>query len=181
MRIFIGFLIPEEGKKVLEKTQRELKNIYREGVKWSDPNLMHVTLEFLGEISEWELLQVESVLEYVVGRSTHFSCSLGNLTAFPNIYKPRVLVQEIIDLNMVATDFRGSLHEKLVLRGISSDYKQWKPHVTLGRIKANFISLKKMENSGKINFNADSVEIIESKLSTNGAEYKILKSFTLRK
>ena len=55
MRLFIAVDIDENLRAVIAGLQRDLQskiNLKTGRLKWVDPNLMHLTLKFLGEVEE---------------------------------------------------------------------------------------------------------------------------------
>ena len=54
MRMFIGIDLPEDGKKYIYNNIKDIIEQY--DLKWVDYRLYHLTLKFLGEISEKELI-----------------------------------------------------------------------------------------------------------------------------
>ena len=91
IRVFIALLIPNESRAVLSGAMDRLQEQVPTGVKWVDPQGIHLTLKFFGNInSAWK----EPVLEAMrdVGRlAAAFSLELSSLGVFPNERQPRVL------------------------------------------------------------------------------------------
>lgn len=181
MRIFISIGVSKSAKEELEKIQNYGKELVR-GIKWTSPDKMHVTLEFIGDIGSSKLNILEDLLHHELPNRNAFLVSLGNVNVFPNIYKPNVLVQEIVDVNGEAKRLRDFIHEKIVLHGISSDFKMWRPHVTLGRVKEdNRIDLGLLNaNIRNVEWMVDGVDLVDSKLTQKGSLYTIIKSYTLK-
>lgn len=122
--------------------QRFLENIIRQGryllpdLRWVDPTGIHLTLAFLGELSDEQLAQANEAATYAAGISQPFTYRLSGLGTFGPPRQPRVLW-------MGVSAPSGSLHtvyQALVLaleqRGFVSEKRPFSPHLTLARIKA---------------------------------------------
>ncbi|MBI4812609.1 hypothetical protein HY798_04220 [Candidatus Falkowbacteria bacterium] len=68
--------------------------------------------------------------------------------------------------------------QELITLGIALDDRPWTPHITLGRAKESIMykveSIKLEVKNKKITIN--SFELMESRLSREGTEYKIILS-----
>jgi len=64
MRVFIAIELPPEIKASLAQLQNQLKTSGADA-KWVEPQNIHLTLKFLGEIEEQKLAQIVSIIEGV--------------------------------------------------------------------------------------------------------------------
>src|SRR5260370_41886653 len=60
-------------------------------VKWVEPDNLHVTLLFLGEVGERDLVGVCRAVTQTCSRQSPFSLSLEGVGCFPNTRRPRVV------------------------------------------------------------------------------------------
>ena len=72
VRVFIGFFLPDEIKKEVLEIQRKIPSFKG---KLVEENNLHLTLKFLGEISEEELNEIKNILK-TCGFSEIYSYSL---------------------------------------------------------------------------------------------------------
>lgn len=185
MRLFIGFPLPNEVKnelEILDKTLR-LRGIFgNENISWSNPETRHITLEFLGEIGDMSLSQIVSTIHQTALICPLINLSLSSLTCFPNCFKPSVLVQEVVsDKNgfLLQKKLRKILREK----NLSTDEKEWRPHITIGRFRKK-ISLKRdglKVDVSKISWVTSEIYLYESILEKNGSRYVVVEKFKLGK
>ena len=85
MRCFIAIDIDEEIRAGLRKVQQEIAgqgNIRRSDVKWVRPESMHLTLKFLGEIKDREVVDVCRIVEMVAGRHKTFALAIKEVGHF---------------------------------------------------------------------------------------------------
>ena len=85
MRVFIAIEIDKVVKNDLAALQREMlgKVDIRQGdAKWVDPKDMHLTLKFLGEIKDSELVDVCKITEEVAAKHECFDIEIGGVGSF---------------------------------------------------------------------------------------------------
>lgn len=140
-RFFIG-VVPEglernEPLKVLlGKMKRTLREREREA-RWSSSELWHVTLLFLGSLSERDMALVASSLVSWRPEVEQIDLDLAGVGAFPEPYEARVLwlgVQKSQEL----LAFRQSLVEHITASGVvapEADVRDFVPHLTLARLR----------------------------------------------
>ena len=75
MRCFIAIDIPKEIRAELTDLQKDLArrvDIRRGDVKWVEPEGMHLTLKFLGEVPDRQIVEVCNIVKEVAGRHPAF-------------------------------------------------------------------------------------------------------------
>jgi 2'-5' RNA ligase len=90
MRTFIAIELSEEIRSALGQVQSHLKYAGAD-VKWVNPQNIHLTLKFLGEVDEKKLEKVKTALDGVAASSRAFELSLKEIGAFPAVDHPRVV------------------------------------------------------------------------------------------
>ena len=91
IRVFIALDISEAARSALSGTVDHLRTAIPRGARWVDPQGIHLTLKFLGNINP---VLTDGILESLcrIGEeSSKFSLSLAGLGVFPNQREPRVL------------------------------------------------------------------------------------------
>jgi RNA 2',3'-cyclic 3'-phosphodiesterase len=189
MRAFLAINIEETIKKELALIQQELqKNIYE--VKWVNPELLHITLKFLGEIKDEDIHNMENPLRELGANIASFSISFSKLGVFPDKRRPRVLWLGIDRGGAAVKNISVEVGEVLnsmknLLNGAKNDQEELMPHITLGRKKKNQnIVLKddifdRQWNCQKV-MHVDSFYLMESILRPSGPLYKPLKKIYLK-
>ena len=90
-RAFIAIELPTPIKEALNAIIERLKEARPSGVRWVNPEGIHLTLKFLGDVPA---SRVEGIVEAMSQASTGiapFILGLGEGGAFPSLKSPRVL------------------------------------------------------------------------------------------
>jgi 2'-5' RNA ligase len=107
-------------------------------VKWVEPENLHVTLLFLGEVEDRTVPAICKAVADCAGPHAPFTMSVETAGCFPSSRRPRTLwvgvgqgQQEVVALH---DDLELSLLELGCYR---REERQYTPHITLGRVKGN--------------------------------------------
>ncbi len=175
-RIFLAVNLPESIKKKLLEFQRQWSDL---PVRWTkEPNL-HITLVFLGYLSNEEMLEICRLTRQVAQKHQSFEIKLKRIYLGPPDRPPRMIWLEGEE-NDALTKLKNNLEEKLLNHRESRPFRV---HITLARIRQEeWRSLPdKPEISQEISliFPVNSIEIMESYLSRKGPDYTVLESIEL--
>ena len=121
---------------ILERVIKHLKSQIPD-VRWSLPEQLHLTLKFVGEVDNRELPQLCEKVRAACAQSPPFSLQLKGIGAFPLDKPPRVLWVGVDEGTDQLRALAERLDEKLSGLGIPRETRQFKPHLTLGRIGRN--------------------------------------------
>jgi RNA 2',3'-cyclic 3'-phosphodiesterase len=136
IRTFLAIELPHTLKDRLSSLEPEFPR-YAAGLKWSPPDLLHITLRFIGDVPETRLPAVMGAAQEAAGRAAPFSLTLSHLGSFPTARKPRVIwigleAGEGLDaLNELFADIEAGL----LARGFPAETRPFSPHVTLARTR----------------------------------------------
>ena len=182
-RTFIATKI-SPGEKLLKtytKVRNELKN---EKIKWVNSDQFHITLFFLGDTDEEMIPRIRTQVGNLVDQFSSFYINLSGLGVFKNIHKPRVLWAGIYQYETMK-EIKEKIEKEMVALGFPADEREFKPHLTLARIKwlndkenlKGLLEEYKDEDFQQVKIN----EIIyyESILKPRGPEYKLIEKFIL--
>lgn len=81
MRIFIAYAVDEITKNKLHEIQKQLMPVYQNG-RYKQPKNMHMTLRFVGEADDSQLIRLISEIESVIGNHRSQSVVLDNIGFF---------------------------------------------------------------------------------------------------
>lgn len=181
LRLFIAFELPESVRRELGRAGDELRDCGAR-VSWVKPANMHLTLRFLGDTESRLVDVLTSGLQTIEGRAT--TARLNRLGAFPNLKRPRV-VWAGIDGNLEPIFDLSRDVEMMVQRlGFGPDARQFKPHLTIGRIRdprhsgdlTDAVASCALE---PIQFSLDKLILFQSTLTPQGPIYKRLAELSL--
>jgi 2'-5' RNA ligase len=136
IRTFIGI---DVGKPIRDRLVGLQENLARAGaeVKWVEPENLHVTLLFLGEVDEREVPAVCSVVGEAVANHQPFTVSVETAGCFPNPRRPRVLWVGVGEGGQGVCALHDALEPPLLALGCyRREDRKYTPHVTLGRVKS---------------------------------------------
>lgn len=177
MRCFVAVEIPETLKTKIKELQEQLANY---DVKLVEPQNLHFTVKFLGELDSSKVGEVKQKLSDLASNSTQFSVLLSSVGAFPNLTYIKV-----IWIGAVSQDFLN-LHKFVssTLKGID---KEAIPHLTIARVRTprnkEIIQkiIKRYENESFGSFNVEKIKLKKSTLTPRGPIYEDLGVFELGK
>jgi len=181
MRLFIasGFSAPviEQVKEIQVFAAPRLGR----AVKWVEPENIHLTYAFLGDVSKAMAPAVTRSVERSAGLFKKLEVRLSGLGAFPSFERPRVLWLGLNeDRPGTLKELALKLSEALAAEGFMLEFK-FEPHITIGRVKSRLdpaivgeLRRKAAELEGQSVIN--SVEVVESRLTSSGPRYEILAS-----
>ncbi|MDD5225050.1 MAG: RNA 2',3'-cyclic phosphodiesterase [bacterium] len=135
IRTFIAAPIPEEIRKKLKDIQTELRKHENGAVRWTNPEGIHLTFHFLGEIEESGVKDLGEMLKEAASACRSFSCRVRGLGAFPNLQRPRVFWAGL-EIGNEAGKLHQALKAGLVRLRYPVESRAFSPHLTLGRVKS---------------------------------------------
>lgn len=185
MRAFIAIPVPETVKEQAEKAKRQLLEVDPD-IKWVEYANYHLTLKFLGEISDQQVGQIGKQLQTVAESSPSFYLAVKGMGFYPNMRKPRVawlgLEGELNKAEFLAERIDA------YLQGLGFEFeKSHQLHLTLGRIRsernvgalvAKVRQIEPFVSSGL--FPVPAFHLMESRLSRRGPHYRTEQAFSLK-
>jgi RNA 2',3'-cyclic 3'-phosphodiesterase len=183
-RIFIALKV-DAGENLKDMISDFRSSLEGEKIKWVEPDNLHVTMEFLGDTEEEEIILLSSVLEEKCAGYGDFGFNLKGAGVFRNIREPRVIwagVPFTGELQKLSEFIRSGLKEA----GFSPDEMPFKPHLTIGRINSlrsgNRLAtlLEKYHGFDIQKVPVKEVNLYESILKPSGPVYKPISIFNLK-
>lgn len=114
------------AQKGLEQTRAQLKLV--------DPQIMHLTLRFLGEIPQAAVENVKNAMDGL--RFPSFEVEFYGLGAFPNLKRISVVWVGMKRGHERLDEIFHQLEPKLRQMGLPADNKGFSPHLTIARVKS---------------------------------------------
>jgi RNA 2',3'-cyclic 3'-phosphodiesterase len=134
IRTFIAVELAPGVKERMTKLQESLGRSAE--VKWVSLDNMHLTLLFLGEVEELDVVSICRVVQDRSRRFASFAIETQGLGAFPNSRRPKILwagiTEGIEELRALHADLEEGLLELGCYR---REDRVYTPHLTLGRLK----------------------------------------------
>jgi len=153
-------------------------------VKLVEPENIHITVKFLGDIDEKYIDTIEQSMKESVLAIKPFPITLKGTGVFPNQNYIKVLWIGITDEGNIETIARA-IDEKLEPLGFKKENRGFSPHLTIGRIKTARNKdqiLKVIRNYQVVEFTIQKVQSItlkKSELTPKGPIYTTLREVLL--
>lgn len=184
MRTFIAIDLDPNLKDRIALLVQKLERANR-NVKWITRDSMHLTLKFLGEITEDQASEVRERLKSTTGRHHAFELSLKGTGTFPpGSRNPRVLWTGVEPSPELAA-LHQEIEENLAGAGFPREERAFHPHLTLGRVRAGHQTqtlLCELDSWKEFKFGsmtAAKLTFFQSTLTPDGARYSILSEYHL--
>lgn len=102
---------------------------------WTEPENMHLTLQFLGDVEDTLVPEVCQRVASAAAPFAPFQVGFSQAGAFPSLDRPRTVWigvdqgrQELIDLQL-------AIQETLLEMRFPRERRTYKPHLTIGRVR----------------------------------------------
>jgi 2'-5' RNA ligase len=187
MRCFIAIEIDEAIRKALGRLQDELRgkaDIKKSDAKWVNPENIHLTLKFLGEIKDEQAVDVCNITGDVAGRHESFELDIESVGHFGG-NSARVLWVGMGQNCEKLLELQQDLEQQLDLAGWPKETRKFSGHLTLCRIRnpragVKLAQLAKQYEDFKLGtMAADSVSVYQSQLTPQGSVYTVLGKYKL--
>jgi len=189
LRTFLAVPLSRAVTRELDKLQRQLMRACpARAVRWVPAENIHLTMHFLGDILPDQVNPIKEALT-VVGRNVPpFSFAAGQLGAFPNTNRPRIVWVGVSDTESWLALLHEAVNESMARLGFQREARRFSPHLTLGRIHrragpedvrrvGRTLSATQVGTLGIVPVEA--LILFQSVLRPSGAEYRPLATFKL--
>ena len=144
-RCFIGVELEPHLIGLSQKAIGRLKQTVHHA-RWLSADQMHVTVKYLGEVDNRDLLQVCQVMRRACEGLAPFDLALDGLGTFPKGKPPRVVWARVAEGVEQLAGMYEFLDRELAALGIPQEGRAYTPHLTLGRLQPGN-DLAQLENS----------------------------------
>lgn len=197
-RIFIAINLPQDIKKYLAGFEKKWPELSRSQgdqgssigsgpAKWTVLDNLHITLVFLGDLTDVELGQVCMAVKEIANNHNAFDINLNKISYGPvDRVPPRYIWaggEQSKQLSSLKSDLENALAE---VAHFALDKKAFSPHITLARIIEWQWRQIEPEERPEVNetidlvFTVESIEVMESELKRGGPQYTIIEFHNLK-
>jgi 2'-5' RNA ligase len=190
VRTFIAVEIPPVAQAVLAAVQEALRTVRgtRDSVKWVRPEIVHVTLKFLGDVPASRIEAVGDAVARACACVPTFTLYLSGVGAYPNTRRPRVVWVGLGGKLDVLAHLQHMVEQELAEQGFPPEERKFTPHLTLGRVRRGtdrevaralgeaVVGLR-IEDSEP--FLVEAVQVMRSDLRPSGPIYTPLRTVSL--
>ncbi len=171
MRLFVGLKLPPQALSGVEKASAPLQGAL--GVKMTEPQNLHITLKFIGDVDEEAAKKIEVALEAVKFRA--FEVILSGTGAFPNVNFPRAIW--IGGKSEGAKELASKIESALSFLGLKRE--EFSVHLTVARAPKSVADIDDfLKQTGEVcSFEAGSFFLVRSRLTPAGPIYEDIKEY----
>lgn len=176
MRLFVAVNFPVKLKRRIASATKGLRNLSMPTL-WVEPEKLHLTLKFIGEVRDEKADGVADALVRAAGKLRPFDIRFSQVGAFPSLRGPRLVwlgVELTGDLRFVKHDLEHVFSEV----GIERETRAFHPHVTLGRVEGNgragaFRELERLARQIEVDdtYRVTHIDLMRSRLRPGGPEH----------
>ena len=187
-RIFVSIKLTTAVLDYVKDVMHSLQMEFRDGVRWIRPEAAHVTVQFIGEVSETSVRDVIAKIGSVTPDLSPITLLLKSPEVAPTLKRPRLiwipLIGEVKEIQHLSFQVRSAVRNC----GIVLDDKGVLPHITLGRIsQPQYFSdhravEKKLEQYAMptiIQLKVSEIAVVQSILGPSGPTYIDRKQYSL--
>jgi len=198
IRTFVAIELPENVKRRLVRAQEELDGADL-GIRWSRPETMHLTLKFLGDVAASDISEVAAACSRAASATGRGRprVVLDQFVLFPDSHRPQVVAASVT-VGEALAGLQAAVEGELAKAGFPAERRGYRPHITVGRVKARGRGKKeKLRHArGALNvvwakvspvlqgmelghFTADEIVVFQSELRKGGAVHTPLARMEL--
>ncbi len=177
MRIFVASELPNKTRENLTRSVEQMRHFATKGNFVPSENY-HVTLHFLGEVAESDLIYVQSAMDKVRLLPAP-QCALSQFA----VLRGNGIVCAKLRQDGALTKLHDKLGEHLEQNGFDVEHRAYRPHITVLRNFAFELPFSEVTKSVDIYnkpFFATEVVLYQSVLSQSGATYRELYRVSLK-
>jgi 2'-5' RNA ligase len=152
-----------------------------DNVKWVEPENLHWTLQFLGDLTDVEMAEVCLRAVRTAARFEAFDVEGHGVGAFPSIQRPRTLWLGAGEGADRLIELQAGVEDALSTLGFRGENRQFVPHLTLGRVGRGAAGgrllaerLEEMADYDGGVMGVDAVTVFASELGREGPTYHVL-------
>jgi 2'-5' RNA ligase len=179
LRTFIAVVATDDIRRAAAKLAGVLQSA-ADDVKWVEPENLHWTLQFLGDIDQLEIPALCAAVASAAQEVDCFDLEARGAGAFPGPDRPRTLWLGAGGGAQAMVALHNAIQRKLDKLGYRAEHRRFVPHLTLGRTGRNSPPRPLVrELAGLAEFEAgsmlvDEVTVFASKLTSDGPRYDVL-------
>jgi 2'-5' RNA ligase len=189
VRSFIAIELPDGVKRGLRELQAQLKAGSQAPIKWVDPENIHLTLKFLGNVAAGRIEAIAAAMTNAVKGTTPFSLEVKELGVFPNPRRVQIVWVGLGGETEKLAGLQQRIESAMARLGFAPENRRFTPHLTLARLRDR-ATPNERERLGQLiaetefeasqSFNVDSVKLMRSQLTPQGPIYSQLSLAELK-
>ena len=135
LRCFIAVELPAEARRCIGGLVAGLREAGVRGLRPVNPDGVHLTLKFLGDVSTSTVGEVSAALEGAAAAAQPFDLELRGVGGFPDLRRPRVLWVGVGGDLEALQRLYSAVESALAPLGFPPEGRAFTPHLTLARLR----------------------------------------------
>ncbi len=189
IRSFVAIELSGEVKAEIKRLQDVLKVGNPTWLRWVSPESIHLTLKFLGDITSDKIEEITMAITDAASGIGPFSLKVAGPGVFPNPRKIQVVWVGLTgDLDKLSK-LQRRIETNMAILGYPEEGREFTPHLTIARVRyqpppADLLKFTQLLNTTRVIsdkiISVDTVNLIRSRLTPQGAIYSRLVTVTLK-
>jgi len=184
-RLFIAINLPEKIKNRLASYQNNWPQL---PAKWTRPENLHITLLFLGNVAEQDIPAALEIVKNTAQKYPPVNLKLTKISYGPPQKIPPRMVWILAEKNEFLADLKKDIEQQLIDQNVHFQIEDrgFVPHITFARLnnwelrQIDPEEVPQIDEAINFDFEAKTIELMESQAKKSGAEYDILESCELK-
>ena len=133
-RLFIAIKIVPDEQFMEVYNKLKLHTTKLDKINWINPDLLHITLKFLGEVPTEKIPSIVEKMYVICKNVSSFTIDIAFVGLFGSIYKPRVLWFGIDDNTGMLQQLHQSIEKQMRKLDFPPHIGNFVPHLTIARL-----------------------------------------------
>ncbi len=175
MRVFVAIELDEGVRSALADLQAKLGRACQ-GVRWTAPHLLHLTVRFLGEVPDKDVVDVAEAVAQAAGEARACTFELAECGCFPRRGPVRIVWAGVRDASGLLERCVDRVEAALEDIGYPRERRPFSPHITIGRVREDRSGGRNRAATDAMTFGplsqpAAAVTLMRSDLAPGGPTY----------
>jgi 2'-5' RNA ligase len=185
-RIFVAVDVSEEARSKTAVYVESLKSEFPKlRVGWEKPEKLHLTMKFLGDTNDNQIEELKDICREIAAEILRFDLRIAETGVFPSARNARVLWIDVKDEKGNLAKINRRLETEAERIGFAAEKRNFKPHLTIARLKDPRSSRELVEKHLEKDFEpvvweVAEIVIYESRLRPTGSIYEKLTTVQLK-
>ena len=187
LRVFVAVAARGAVRQAIVSLQARFADVSQtSNVRWTNPEQLHLTLRFLGNVPREQIGELGTALHRACIGVKKFEIDIEELICFPTPQRPRIIWASVAKGAAPLTALAERVRAETTGFGDSADSKPFVPHLTIGRSKATGTTGHRLSDlighENPIRFGTLAVSevlLLSSERAGDGSRYSLLGSETL--
>ena len=190
LRLFVAVTLPAEARDAIARLIQGLRAADLTGVRLVDPDGVHLTLKFLGNVDSTRVPTLTGALNAVGGDAAPFALHLHGVGVFPDRRSPRVLWAGVSGDTEALAALARRVDDACANVGFAREQRPFSPHLTVARLRDRAFADDR-QRAGTVladiglalgeSFAVKAFHLIRSTLTPSGPIYDTVHTVTLNR